>query len=409
MEYQAAARFEECLVALDRAIQSGDHEVSGLRHKELCTFVRTLSIDLRGALERGDGPNVRWTLERRRQLKQRWDSLQLHRGSWARWRRVAGEKPRHAASKEALAEAARDLAYARPPDTHRCALWLFCASMGELRGQANIMPESLTATVDYNKSQCEQMRLDACRTPNLTETQQEMVVKVLDAYCNGKPSFGEQNVVTHYVQGMHILAACPILAGLSEAEALKIFAFVLDVLCAGYYADEDFGTFQRDAKVLEALIVQRMPRLAAALQSEGMPMQLLAFDPLLCLFSHHAPGLVCLRIWDVLLLERDAAIFAVFLSLLELLLPELVASGCGFDDEEDFSIMECLRERTAAITMDVVEEALKRTRVLLDGEGSEHGGAGLGSNFRQQLRTLREAAEGGSTAWIDTADRKSVV
>jgi len=384
----------------------GDREVSGRRHKELCTFVRTLSIDVRVALERAHGPNVRWTLERRRQLKQRWDSLQFHGGSWACWRqrlRVAGERPPNLASKNALVEAARDLAYSRPPDTHRCALWLFCTSVSEVGGQVKTQAKSFTAEEAFDEALCEQMRLDVCRTPNLTEPQQEMVVKVLHAYCKARPSSDDDTVLTHYVQGMHTLAACPILAGLCEAETLQVFEFVLDVLCPGYYEDADFGTFQRDAKVLEALIVQKMPRLAAALKTEGMPMQLLAFDPLLCLFSHYAPGSVAVRIWDVLLLERDAAVFAVFLCLLELLLPELVGAGCGFDDRHDFSIVECLRERTAGITMEIVEEALKRTRALLDGEGSEHGGAGLGSNFRQQLAALREAACGGSAAWIDTA------
>ena len=70
------------------------------------------------------------------------------------------------------------------------------------------------------------MRLDACRTPNLTETQQEMFVEVRNASSNAKPSFGEQNVVTHYVQEMHIHAAWPFLAGFVEVEAFKVIAFV---------------------------------------------------------------------------------------------------------------------------------------------------------------------------------------
>ena len=62
----------------------------------------------------------------------------------------------------------------------------------------------------------------------------------------------------------------------------------LDVLCSCHFADEDLGTFQRDNKVLEALV--GMPRIAAALESEGMAMQLL--PSILSLCSQPAPGLV---------------------------------------------------------------------------------------------------------------------
>ena len=38
---------------------------------------------------------------------------------------------------------------------------------------------------------CQQLRLDACRTPNLTETQQEIFEEVLIALSNAKPLGGQ--------------------------------------------------------------------------------------------------------------------------------------------------------------------------------------------------------------------------
>ena len=70
---------------------------------------------------------------------------------------------------------------------------------------------------------------------------------------------------------MHIHAACPFLAGLNEVETLKVIAVVWMYCVFVTVQMGEIGKFQRDTKVLEELIVQRLPRLAAALESEEMP------------------------------------------------------------------------------------------------------------------------------------------
>ena len=50
-----------------------------------------------------------------------------------------------------------------------------------------------------------------------------------------------QDVVAHYVQEMHIHAACPFLSGLNEFETL--YRIFLEVRCACYYADGALAHF----------------------------------------------------------------------------------------------------------------------------------------------------------------------
>ena len=58
------------------------------------------------------------------------------------------------------------------------------------------------------------MHVDACRTPNLAETQQEMFLEFLMRLPIRSFLFGEQIVVTYHVQEMRVHAAFPFLAGL---------------------------------------------------------------------------------------------------------------------------------------------------------------------------------------------------
>jgi len=290
--------------------------------------------------------------------------------------------PGTALQREALRDAARDLVYAKPPGEHRAAFWEFCA------GGAEALQQFSQPGSEKDKAQYDQMMLDVKRTPHLLAGQEDALVGILAGYCSRRSLDGSANF-EHYVQGMHLLAACPLWAGLDQREALAVFEFALDRLCSGYYADKTFATFKRDVLVAEALIEERLPQLALALRTAGVPTMTIAFDPLLCLFTYHLPCASALRLWDVLLLEGDTAVFAALLVLLEELLPEAVGSS---RQEvlawQNFPFVERLHERFAALSVEGVEAMLGRVRALLEEADGEEGEGPPG--LRRRVHELRK-------------------
>merc|ERR1740121_2188416 len=111
----------------------------------------------------------------------------------------------------------------------------------------------------------------------------------------------------------------------------------------------------------------------------------LTFDSLLCLFTRHMPLKSVLRLWDVLLLEGDAAVFAVLLALLERLLPEVsqpLQDSAGKSRSWDtFPFADLLQERSQHMDLD---ELLLRARAHLNPPES--------TSLHERLEELRQSA-----------------
>lgn len=417
---------EQILAALDNAIQAGDHTAAQRHFLALLAFHETLSEQQRATL-RQPGILPSWSEERRLQLEERWQALDAHGGTWAGWstlvhshRNHRGEH--HEPSHDTSWHGARDLVYKKDPgQAHRCELWRFCANCGPadtrffesqieklVREDEDDEQEGLffatvwrdctakfwrecvhgaqhdqieSNLINRCKGQAisadiQQMWRDASRAPRLTPRMQKMLVRILRVH------FACEAQSAEYVQGMHMLVSCPLWAGLNEAEALRVLEFVWRRICVDYYTDPDFAAFQRDACVVEALISERLPLLSKKMHMASIPMQVLMFDPLLCLFTHSTPESISLRFWDVLLIEGDKiAIIALFLALLEKALPESVLEATP---EEELSLTS-LGKRFSEMTAQKVEEVLLLARSLLDGIGP--------SSFRQRVQQLRSQPE----------------
>jgi len=371
---ETITKYCELLRALDCAVYLGEAGNAGECHGALVEFVNKLPSQERVSLDlHFSFPG--WPSKRRRRLKTRWEALQLHGGSWRGWCGQLHETAQGSQShrREALREAAKDLVYAKPPGEHRAALWRFCAAGGApseatetaLAGNRAAPSRDSPPANEKDRAQFEQMLLDVWRTPHLEPGQEDVLVSILVAHCSHR-STAAGTLFDTYVQGMHMLAACPLWAGLGSADALLVFEFVLQRLCCGYFSDTSFFLFKRDVLVVEALIEERLPHLAAALRQANVPMMSIAFDPLLCLFTYHLPSVATLRLWDVLLLEGDTAIFTALLVLLEEMLPEAVNPAVTQTKAilkwDGFPFVECLHERLAALTVDNVEAMLGRIR-----------------------------------------------
>ncbi|CAK0899292.1 unnamed protein product [Prorocentrum cordatum] len=417
-----AARYGEMMSALEAAVTRSEFEQAQAIHSRLAAFVRTLDWSERTALE-GLWLMPGWNNGRIMRLHSRWQALKIHRGCWSEWcSHLQSEGAwQGAVTPFSLRESARDLVYLAPPGPHRAELWRFCAGSAQHHDSAQVVVSDSEPQISPNEAEKDPdspMVLDIERTPNLEEEQRGVLQRVLRAHFKRRgAALPEGNKGEHYVQGMHLLAACPIWAGLEPAQALQVFEYVLDGLCAGYYRDVAFRAFKRDVHVVEALVADRLPRLAKALDIGGVPVMLLAFDPLLCLFALYLPRAVVLRVWDVLLLEGAVAIFAVLLVLLELLLPEAVhPRGAGEPEPcwTSFPFVERFHERSAALTPHQAEAVIKMVRSMLEGQDRDQV-QGAGTGLRQRVLDLRReavAAEAGQlsparqradSAWWDQA------
>mmetsp|Transcript_127762 Transcript_127762/g.408505 ORF Transcript_127762/g.408505 Transcript_127762/m.408505 type:complete len:676 (+) Transcript_127762:165-2192(+) len=375
------ARYCELLNELDKTVYLGDLTEAETRNSAISEFLGGLDRKYRASLEDGQAVLPGWTGRRIGRLRDRWQALQLHGGSWIGWCKRLGESHSSEdseASREAFLGAARDLVYRQAPDAEqRPALWCFCAGATEDTAQRQSQDFLLdSAGRSAENKDFEEIMLDVERTPNLAQGQNMSLANILVTYCTRQSTGERLSAEGHYVQGMHMLAACPLWAGLSEARALAVFEFVLNSLCVGYYVDAAFAAFQRDVRVADALIADRLPQLSAALRAAGVSTMMLTFDSLLCLFTRSMALKSVLRLWDVFLLEGDVAVFAVLLALLERLLPDAQLPADGM--WESFPFAERLREQSAHTD---AEDLLGRAKAHLDRPGE--------SNLREQVQRLR--------------------
>jgi len=210
------------------------------------------------------------------------------------------------------------------PGQHRLALWRFCTGASQTsHNRFTLQVHDLLGEGD-DWEDVEQIWLDVQRTPHITDEQRAMLVRILRVLC-ARQRFAADATSDHcgqYVQGMHLLACCPFWAGMPESDAFHVAEYALSHICAGYYTELSFETFRRDSWVMEALMKERFPLVLDLLHVEGVPTQVLTFSPLLCLFAHHAIPAVAVRLWDVLLVEGNNAIFAVFLAVLQRVFPD---------------------------------------------------------------------------------------
>lgn len=409
------ATYGELLGALEEAVEQCAHGGASAQLAEISAFVSSLDASSRAILEQ-ESRSVGWTRRRRERLKAKWAALDLHRGSWHVFTERLNSAGTGKFSRETLRAAARDLAYLGPPGVHRRAFWRFCVGFDSGVTKREL-PSVREAVSKWDKSQLEQIQLDVGRTPNLTADQQASLGRVLAALCLRDVEHKDR---VNYTQGMHLLAACPLWIGMQEQEAFAVCDYTLRHFCSRYYSDEDFSNFKRDAWVTEMLLSESMPRLRSALRASGLPVMVLLFDPLLCLFTHHLPCSVAQRLWDVLLVEAEAepvVVIAMLLALLEKLVPE-GTSTTGREDILDMragneapQLVEQLNERSAALSSRDVELVLSRAKVLLDGPDPEGDAApatadgsatkGLRSRVEELRREAAQASTNSGSSWMD--------
>lgn len=208
-------------------------------------------------------------------------------------------------------EELRVLGDAGIPLKHRHALWprwFGEPGFGDVEALQDSVSEEAAA----------QIEADVCRTlPQcLGAAERRTLWRVLRAYAAGNPAVG-------YCQGMNNIAAVFILLGFDEGTALHGCCSLLHGCCPGYH-DRDLGGFRLDVRVLGELVHRVLPaELCCRLDLLDVPLEALVSEHFLTLASRSWPLEATARLWDIVLFEGSPAVFASFLALLQLYLPDV--------------------------------------------------------------------------------------
>lgn len=193
----------------------------------------------------------------------------------------------------------------------------------------------------------------------LSDAQCASLQRVLQAY-------GARNVDVGYCQGMNFLAMVFLLLGFGEGFAYVGLCHMMDQLCPGYHGRSLEG-YVRDVAVLGVLVHHKLPALHQQLEASGVQLIALGVDHFLTLGSRTWPFGQLLRLWDVLLLEGQPALFASFLALLDLHLPSALieATGQAGDALDAADVMASFKAAVHRGLLEDVDRLLQRTREFL--------------------------------------------
>lgn len=282
-------------------------------------------------------------------------TLKEDEGMHLRWQRVLAGRDASKLSPEELL----DLSATGMPLKHRHALWPQCFA-------APGAPDMESLQADVTTEAAEQIELDIERTQPqwLGPIERRTLRRVLRAYAAAHPTVG-------YCQGMNNIAAVFVLLGFDENTALRGCEALLQGACPGYH-DRDLAGFRLDAQVLGELSRRVLPAgTLARLAALDVPLEVLVSEHFLTLASRSWPLEATARLWDLILLEGPGqgspAVFASFLALLQLYLPELqdmtgtAKAGC----EEEPEPLQIFRQRVLQGVSEDLEHVLRQVRQLI--------------------------------------------
>jgi hypothetical protein len=275
----------------------------------------------------------------------------------------------------------RPLVYQGVPMKFRHELWLKwlrCAELARAHPPTYLATLRARAAAAGETEATRQVDLDVNRTlPTLlSPSHLERLREVLILYSHHNPALG-------YCQSMNFLCGILLLLGLSNEDCFWALAYLVEQFCDGYHSVTLHGLL-RDVAVAGELLQRLQPELNAKLQALKLPVLWLAVDAFLCLYAKSVPLRALLRIWDVLLFEGPRALFAIFLTFLEVNESVFLAAPARVLADPDACVHETVaafahaQARTAAL---MIPHVLEKAGVLL-----EDGGV-LTAELVQQLRS----------------------
>jgi len=112
---------------------------------------------------------------------------------------------------------------------------------------------------------------------------------------------------------------------MNEEEAFWTLAQTVETILPMDYYSNMLGVLV-DQKVLQTLLLKRLPRLCEHLQEFNFSLDLLAFQWLVCLFVNNLPAETEYAVWDLFFIKGVSVLFRVAITVLELMQDEILST-----------------------------------------------------------------------------------
>ena len=197
-----------------------------------------------------------------------------------------------------------------------------------------------------------------------TKTGKEELSRVLAAFASRVPAIGYNSAMSH-VAAFYLLFY-------PEERAFWMLCSLIDIILPqDYYTNSLLGA-RADAQLVKILVFQRLPRLHSHLNKHSMDVSIVALRWLMPLYLTTLPLHVCIRLFDILMLEGANWLISIALALLHIHQKKLLAihdsaelfdciDKIGSDEktlDPDTLISQAMQSKCA-----VSEEELKRRDV----------------------------------------------
>lgn len=208
----------------------------------------------------------------------------------------------------------------------------------ELLSGARAFPEKLENHAAYqtflsrtpSNTIMKQIKADASRALRghlkySTKQGQTELIHVLSAFAARSPVIG-------YVNSMSHIAAF-LLLFYPEERAFWLLCTLIDIILPPDYYSSSLLGVRADAQLLKILVFQRQPRLHSHLKKFNLDVSVLVLKWLMPLFLVTLPIHVCIRIFDILMLEGSTFLISIALALMIIHSKKL----CSLTDEGELS------------------------------------------------------------------------
>jgi hypothetical protein len=131
-------------------------------------------------------------------------------------------------------------------------------------------------------------------------------------------AYAFRNRAVGYCQSLNFIVGALLMAPLSEEDAFfSLVTIVEDLLPSDYYSrDDDLLGARIDQLVFAELLARALPALRGHLENLHVPLELFSLQWFMCLYAKDLPLALVLRVWDVMFVYGDHALFAIGLAML---------------------------------------------------------------------------------------------
>ncbi|XP_042145435.1 TBC1 domain family member 2B isoform X1 [Ixodes scapularis] len=136
-------------------------------------------------------------------------------------------------------------------------------------------------------------------------------------------AYSRRNLIVGYCQGLNRLAAIALLF-MSEEDAFWCLVTVVEYIMPRDYYSRTLEASQVDQRVLKDLMIEKLPRLYAHLESNKVDLSLFTFNWFLTVFVDTIPAETYLYIWDVFLYEGNKVLFRFALAIFKICETEIL-------------------------------------------------------------------------------------